>query len=186
MKIRAFIAIPVSDEAAAAFNNVQAELMESAADVKWEKPDKFHVTVKFLGDIDESILAELGRELNDSLGKRPAFDLNYATVGAFPERGVPRVVWIGAESTETILRIQEDVERVAAAHGIPRESRPFQVHITLGRVKGTRNVDRLTARLKSVTFKPLIVRCTHVHIIRSELKPSGSVYTLLKSIPLAL
>ena len=186
MKIRAFIAFPVPAETRAAFASIQSELKASGADVKWDAPEKFHVTMKFLGDVEEPELNLLRRDLIESLGKLSGFELLYSGVGGFPDTDHPRVVWIGAEKNETILQVHREIERAAEVHGFPREDRSFHVHITLGRVKGSRNLDRLTARLKSVTFKPLLVHCAEVHIIRSELKPSGSVYTLLNSIPLAL
>jgi 2'-5' RNA ligase len=183
--IRAFIALPLPSEIQREFAIIQAQLIESQAAVKWDTSEKFHITLKFLGDVDSSQPQLIAKELQNSIGGLSPFDLSFISLGAFPDVGRPRVVWIGTQQNEHVQGIQERVERVCDSFGFAKEDRPFHAHVTLGRVKGDRNLDRLTAKLKSITFKPLIARCSEVHIIRSELKPTGSVYTLLNSIPLA-
>ena len=183
--IRAFVALPLPSEIQRELGIIQAQLIETQAAVKWDTSEKFHITLKFLGDVDPSKPQLIARELQNSIGGLSPFDLSFVSLGAFPNISQPRVVWIGTEQNEPVQGIQERVERVCSSFGFVKEDRPFHAHVTLGRVKGDRNLDRLTAKLKSITFKPLIARCSEVHIIRSELKPSGSVYTLLNSIPLA-
>ena len=184
-KVRSFIALPLSAVVQREMAVVQSELKDAQADVKWDTSDKFHITLKFLGDIEAEQAPSIARELEKSIGSSPAFDLTFLSLGAFPNVERPRVIWIGTQSIEQVPRLQESVERVCESFGFAKEDRPFHAHVTLGRVKGSRNLDRLTARLKSTTFRPLLVRCSEVHIMRSELKPTGSVYTLLNSIPLA-
>jgi 2'-5' RNA ligase len=106
-------------------------------------------------------------------------------LGGFPDTTHPRVVWIGTSESPHIVRLQSEVEEVCTSFGFVKDDRPFHAHITLGRVKGNRNLERLTASLKSITFEPLTARCTQVHVMRSDLKPTGSLYTLLNSISLA-
>ena len=183
--IRTFIALPLPSGTQHELAAVQSQLIETEAAVKWDSSDKFHITLKFLGDVDSSQPQHIADELRNSIGGLAAFDLSFVSLGAFPNVSRPRVVWIGTQENEHVQRIQERVERVCISFGFAKEDRPFHSHITLGRVKGIRNLDRLTAKLKSITFKPLMARCSEVHILRSELKPTGSVYTLLNSIPLA-
>jgi RNA 2',3'-cyclic 3'-phosphodiesterase len=183
--IRTFIALPLPREVVAVMASVQKQLMDSGADVKWDGPEKFHVTLKFLGDIDSSLVPELTDRLKKSIGKLPAFELSFVRLGAFPNEDRPRVVWIGATESQQILRLQSQVEHVCTSLGFATDDRAFHAHITLGRVKGQHQLDRLTASLKSITFEPLLARCTEVHFVRSELRPTGSVYTLLNSIPFA-
>lgn len=184
-KIRSFIALPLSADIQSEIARVQAELMASQADVKWDTSDKFHITLKFLGDIEADQAPLIAGELVKSIGTSPPFDLTFSNLGAFPNAERPRVVWIGTRVIEQVPQLQWKVERVCESFGFAKEDRPFHAHVTLGRVKGSRNLDRLTAKLKSVTFKPLIARCSEIHMMRSELRPTGSVYTLLNSIPLA-
>ena len=182
--IRTFIALPLSEKVISAMAGVQRQLMDSGAEVKWDGPEKFHITLKFLGDTDSSLVSEMSDRLRKSIGNSPAFELNFVNLGGFPNIDRPRVVWIGAAESQQIIRLQSQVERVCTALGFATDDRAFHTHITLGRVKGNRHLERLTASLKSITFEPLLARCTEVHFVRSELRPTGSVYTLLNSIPL--
>ena len=183
--IRAFIALPLPSEIQRQFAEIQRQLIETQAEVKWDGSEKFHITLKFLGDVDSSQPPLMAKQVENSIGGIAPFDLSFVSLGAFPTVTRPRVVWIGTQQNEHVQGIQEHVELVCSSFGFAKEDRPFHAHVTLGRVKGNRNLDRLTAKLKSITFKPLIARCSELHIIRSELKPTGSVYTLLNSIPFA-
>jgi RNA 2',3'-cyclic 3'-phosphodiesterase len=183
--IRAFIALPLPPSIQQEFGVIQKSLKDSGAEVKWDTQDKFHVTLKFLGDIDAAKVDPIALALKNSIGGIASFDLAFQTIGAFPNANRPRVIWIGGEENEHVRGIQRAVERECDSFGFAKDDRPFHTHVTLGRVKSDRAVERLTAKLKSITFKPLIARCIEVHIVRSELKPAGSVYTLLNSIPLA-
>lgn len=182
--VRTFIALPLGPELKSMMARTQSELREAGADVKWETPDKFHITLKFLGNTETALMQKLTENLLLSLGELPAFDVSYEGVGGFPNIVRPNVVWIGTTPNSELKRLQEIVEQSCCALGFPRDNRPFHAHVTLGRVKGNRGLDGLTAKLKSVTFDASIARCSDIHIMRSDLKPAGSVYTLLKSIPL--
>ena len=178
--IRTFIALPLQSDVVSAMASVQKQLTLSDAEVKWDTPEKFHITLKFLGNTESSFIPEIARQLGNSIGSFPAFELVYVKLGGFPNVDRPRVVWIGTDESQQILRLQSLVEEVCTLFGFTKEDRPFHAHITLGRVKGNRHLERLTASLKSITFEPLLARCTEVHIVRSELRPTGSVYTLLE------
>jgi RNA 2',3'-cyclic 3'-phosphodiesterase len=183
--IRTFIALPLPSDVISGMAEVQRQLRDSGAEVKWDGPEKFHITLKFLGDIDSLLVPEITDQLKKSIGNSPAFELNFVKLGGFPNIDRPRVVWIGATESQQILQLQSQVERVCTSLGFGTDDRAFHTHITLGRVKGNRHLERLTASLKSITFEPLLARCTEVHFVRSELRPTGSVYTLLNSIPFA-
>lgn len=182
--IRSFVALPLPAELRQKMARLQSEIRDAGADVKWDTPDKFHITLKFLGDIESQGIPKLAETLRKSIGEMPGFDVSYEGVGGFPNIVRPRVVWIGTRPSNELKRLQELVEETCSTLGFPRDDRQFHAHITLGRVKGNRGVDSLTAKLKSVTFEPSIARCSEIHIMRSDLKPTGSVYTLLKPIPL--
>jgi 2'-5' RNA ligase len=182
--VRTFIALPLPSELKHLMAGAQARLLEAGADVKWESADKFHITLKFLGDTKTTAIPGLQEALLTSVGGCRSFDVSYEGIGGFPDIIRPRVLWIGTKPSGDLKRLQELIEQQCSILGFPRDDRPFHAHITLGRVKGNRGLDGLTAKLKSVTFEPSIARCSEIHIMRSELKPTGSVYTLLKSIPL--
>jgi 2'-5' RNA ligase len=183
-RIRAFIALPTSSEVKQQIAAIQAKLIETQADVRWEGSERFHITLKFLGDCEPEVLHSLLSDLQASLRGTRSFELLYDALGCFPNMTRPRVVWVGAQENPQIATLQRLIEDACGKFGFAREERPFHAHITLGRVKGNRHVDRLTETLKTVTFEPLQARCGEIHLMRSELQPTGSVYSLLNSIPL--
>lgn len=183
-EIRAFIALQSSSEIKARLAGVQSELISANADVKWDSPEKFHITLKFLGNCKPEVLAQLTTDLRSSLQDIHSFEIVYKTIGCFPTITHPKVVWVGADKNQSLDQLQTKVEEACTHLGFTKEDRQFHPHITLGRVKGNRNIHRLTEKLKSITLEPLQVECSEVLLMRSELKPTGSVYTLLNSIPL--
>jgi 2'-5' RNA ligase len=94
------------------------------------------------------------------------------------------VIWIGIKSNQVVLDLQSGVERVCSEFGFQKEERAFHPHITFGRVKGTHNLARLTEAIKTITFEPMQSRCSELLLMKSDLQPSGSIYTILKSFPL--
>ena len=182
--IRTFIALPTQSNAQQAIAEIQTKLKATQADVKWESQDKFHITLVFLGNVEQSKLELLSTALEKSVQQFPSFTITYESIGAFPNIHNPRVVWIGIKTNQTVLDLQAIAERVCAEFGFPKEDRVFHPHITLGRVKETRNLVRLTEAIKTITFEPIETICSEILLMKSELHPSGSIYTILKSFPL--
>jgi 2'-5' RNA ligase len=182
--VRSFIALPIPTSVQLTLGQIQYNLKETHTDVKWDSPDKFHITLKFLGNVDISIIEPLSVALSESLKSIHPFDITFTTIGAFPDLHHPRIVWIGIEQSNQTLNLQFIVEKVCNNFGFPKEDRAFHPHITLGRVKGTHNLGRLTDAIKTITFEPVQSHCSDVLLMKSELRPSGSIYTILKSFSL--
>lgn len=182
--IRAFIALPMSEETRTKIEAIQQELKMSSSDVKWEAPYKFHITLKFLGKTELQLIQNLADDLTNRFQTFSPFDLKYQSLGCFPSVTRPRIVWISTAPNETLLRIAAETEEACLSYGFAKEARPYHAHITLGRVKTIRDLLPLTEKVKSVTFEPFQARCSAVHIMHSDLHPSGSTYFLVKSIPL--
>jgi len=184
LSIRSFLALPTSEQTKASISLLQSKLRESEAEVRWESSDKFHITLKFLGNVEPPIIDSLVSQLQVLLKNVSSLKTIYNTIGGFPSVDRPRVIWIGAEQNEFLMKLQENIESVCTELGFDKEDRVFHPHITLGRVKGNRKLSRLTETVKSLTFEPIQALCSEVLLIKSDLKPSGSVYTTLKSFPL--
>jgi 2'-5' RNA ligase len=181
--IRSFIAIDTAPEVKAAIVDVEEKLRATNADVRWEPIEKFHITLKFLGNVEEEKLHSLGNRLEEVLSPFSAFSLTYQGVGCFPNLHHPRVVWIGAENEDgTLRRIQEAVEEVSESFGFQRDERQFHPHITIGRVKGSRNLKALVSELGNLSFTPHSAMIKEVLLMKSDLKPSGSVYAVLRKL----
>jgi RNA 2',3'-cyclic 3'-phosphodiesterase len=183
-KLRLFIALKTPGEAREKIARLRDVLRATGADVRWEPDEKLHCTLKFLGDTDERQLQTIWGGLQSVAAALPPFHVRYRSVGAFPSWRNPRVVWVGMADPEGILPpFQREIERALAAVGIPEEDRDFHPHVTIGRVRG-QNLRNLITKAESITFETDSARIEEIHLVRSELKPGGSVYTVLNSLSL--
>lgn len=185
MKIRSFIAIHIDDKIKKSLGNLIATIRRFGADIKWVRSDNLHLTLKFLGNIDETQVASISAHL-DEIGKRvPPFSFSLSGTGAFPDFRRPRVIWIGLKGYEPAMRIVSDIDNALTAEGFEREKRPFSPHITLGRVRSLQGIAKLSEEL--VKYKDIEFGTQDVesfHLMKSVLKPGGAEYSVLHSAPL--
>ena len=181
--MRCFVAIPVSARLRAAVVRLQDELRRAGADVRWEKEENFHLTLKYLGEMDEGQVRAIRAELLDEAGRRAPFTLEYAGMGAFLDQGLPRVVWIGG--SDDVRDLAAAVELHAEAAGVPREGRPYTAHLTIGRVRSGRNAEALLAAIEERKSVPIGTdRVESIVLMRSTLNPAGSIYEEVARFPL--
>jgi 2'-5' RNA ligase len=155
-----------------------------ANDVGWVADANLHVTVKFLGQIDEAWVPAVAEALGAVAARVAAFEMAVRGLGAFPSPARPRVVWAGLEGAEPLAALAGEVDGALAALGIPREARAFAAHVTLGRAREPRrNVALAEALARPVEFGRLPV--TRLSLMRSELQPGGSRYTELAAVLLS-
>jgi 2'-5' RNA ligase len=180
--IRSFIAIETPPEVKVDIAKVLEGLRTTNADVRWESIEKFHITLKFLGNVDEPRLNSLADRLEEALVAFAPFNMTYQGVGCFPNQHHPRVIWIGAENEDgSLIKIQETAEKVAEGMGLQREERQFHPHITIGRVKGPKNLKALVSGLGNASFNPHAAIIKDVLLMKSDLKPTGSMYSVLRT-----
>lgn len=180
--IRTFIAIELSPEIKVKLDILQERLKQSGATVKWVNPDSMHLTLKFLGNISTSLILSL-KDVLESIGRETtSFQIAFSKIGTFGKTDHPRVIWVGVEEGEKeILEIKRKLEERLEKIDIPLESRPYHAHLTLGRVKFSKNenlkkaVDLLNADL-STTAKMTV---SNVQLLKSTLTPKGAIYTCL-------
>ena len=159
-------------------------LREVARDVAWVAADNLHVTLKFLGDTDEAHVPALLDALGTAAPGTAAFEVAVRGLGAFPSPLRARVVWAGLEEAPALAGLAGRVDAALAALGVPRESRPFSAHVTLGRVREPRRNPALAAALAPpADFGRLPV--TRLSLMRSDLQSRGARYTELSSVLLA-
>ncbi|MBP6964421.1 MAG: RNA 2',3'-cyclic phosphodiesterase [Armatimonadetes bacterium] len=181
-KIRTFIAVKLPGEVRRRLAEIEKRLMESGADVKWVPEENFHITLKFLGGVEQAKMSGVREAVERAAsGVRP-FDLGFAGVGSF---GRPtRVVWVGIESGRDELRsLAALVDGELAGVGFPREDRPFGAHVTLGRVRSPRGAESLRERIEELKNERAgSAPVDGVSVMRSELRPGGPVYTALADV----
>jgi 2'-5' RNA ligase len=143
-----------------------------------------HVTVKFLGQIDEDRVGAIAAAMATVAERTPPFELAVRGLGAFPTPARPRVVWVGLEPAAPLAALAGDLDARLATLGFAREARRFAAHVTLGRVRETRRNPALsTALARSAECGRLPVN--RVSLMRSELHPRSARYTELTSVVLA-
>lgn len=155
------------------------------SDVKWEPDDKLHCTLKFLGDTPPDRMDAVSGAFAAVARATEAPMATYEGLGCFPNMREPRIVWAGIRDPEhTIAALATAVDVAAEGCGFERERRRFHPHVTLGRVKGQRGLRELLATLETITFVCPPVQIQEIVLVRSELRPTGSVYTVAARFPL--
>ncbi|MBD3305851.1 RNA 2',3'-cyclic phosphodiesterase [candidate division KSB3 bacterium] len=185
--IRAFIAIKIPESVQAKLQGVQDKLKQADAHVSWVKPANIHLTLKFLGNIEEAQIPALTKSLQESVKTVSPFQLQIGYAGAFPNLRYPRVVWIGVTDDEqdSLRTLQEDLAARLAKLGFKQESGRFKPHLTLGRVRSQKNRSNLLRAVEAiVNIWVGEISVDAIYLIQSELKPSGAEYTDLATIPI--
>jgi 2'-5' RNA ligase len=182
--LRLFFALDTPATVRTRIAGVSTVLKDSGADVKWEPPTKLHCTVKFLGDTNENLLDAVKEKASALAGSTPPLRILYGGLGCFPSLRDPRVVWAGMEDPDgNLAALEQGLNRALADLGFEPEQRAFRPHLTLGRVRGRRNLDHLIRLLETVTLDTEPALLTEMLLKKSDLHPSGSVYATLRAFP---
>jgi 2'-5' RNA ligase len=191
--VRLFFAIALSEPLRASVSRVSDSLQERLASVhrrravKWVERENLHVTMRFLGEVDEAATRVLAEHTREPL-PQPAFELAVGGAGAFPPAGAPRVLWAGVGAGSDAARaVFESLERRLAPLRFPPEERAYTPHLTLGRV---REIDRASGQqLRGwLAAVPAALGTQHVSgvtLYRSRLSPAGPRYEIVAEVPLS-
>jgi 2'-5' RNA ligase len=183
MAIRAFIAIEIDSEIKKRLSEHIDKLKRTGADVKWVIPENIHLTLKFLGYIEEDTLPDLNKIVNNAVSSLESFNISLGNIGAFPSLKRPRVVYVCVdEKGNNLIKLYEILNKGFGELGIKEESRKYVGHITLGRIRSQKNISKLTSVLKSGTecFFGL-EKVNFLTLMQSELTPKGPIYTKLNN-----
>lgn len=185
MYLRCFVAIEVPEPIKQDIGNLIEIFKKHSVDVKWVGNKNIHLTLKFLGKTPEDLLPRINESLRKvAISYEPLY-IKICKAGVFPNRKYPRVIWIGIEDSETIGRLQRDIENSMALLGFQREERVFHPHLTVGRVLSQRGMEPLMNELDSYKEKDFgVIEATNIKLMSSELKPTGAQYHCLCEIPL--
>ena len=176
--LRTFVAIelpaPVQSQLAELIGVLQRQW--SAGSVRWSRPEGIHLTLRFLGDTRPDQVAGLGEGLDRIATAQKPFELALGELGAFPNAGRPRVLWVGVEDPQGCLRpLQRSVEELARSLGWEMERQAYVPHLTLGRVKPRA---RVPSQWGGETPKAGF-RAEALSLMESHLKPTGAEYVRL-------
>lgn len=162
-----------------------AGLRDRARGVAWVRVENLHVTLRFLGAVDETTLGRAREALAEAAGDVAPFRLDLAGFGGFPSASSPRVIWVGVrDGAEPLVTLYARLEAALARRGLPPEGRAFHPHVTVGRAREPRGVPGLAGCLEA-SGEPLgETRVDAVHLMRSDLDPGGARYSVLAREPL--
>ena len=186
-RLRTFIAVDISPAVRERAEILTARFRKTDIKATWTKPENLHVSLKFLGDIDETQIPDLCRRVASVAQSHAPFQLSFTTAGAFPSGDRPRAVWMGVgEGRGEITELQAEIEESLLDLRIPRERRRFKPHLTLGRIReGGPKAKELTAIIEqNAEFDGQSCRVDCVLTLASYLERSGPTYQVLARAPL--
>ncbi len=183
--IRSFIAIDVEDpEIVSKIVRVQEEILSSSAKLKPVERQNLHFTLKFLGNVEESRIELVVSTMREVLESFEPFPMHLKGVGAFPKVSRPNVVWIGVdEGRDVFIEMAKELDRSLAKLGFKRETKGFEPHLTIARVKGySGDLPEIIRRISDVDIGFIDVE--EVRLKKSTLTPQGPIYETLHGIKL--
>jgi RNA 2',3'-cyclic 3'-phosphodiesterase len=170
---RLFIAVDFPDEVRESL----ADMCYGVPAAKWVAKDQLHLTLRFIGDADDGLLADVSEILHDV--NASGFSLTLKGVGYFPPRRKPNVLWAGIEPSEPLAFLRDSIEKLLGELGLPPEGRKFHPHVTLARLRPEAPLAKITAFLSSNNlFKAQNVPVGEFHLYSSVLMPAGPVHTV--------
>ena len=183
--IRTFVAIEMPAVVRDSIATLQQDLRGFPVRVSWVRPANIHLTLKFLGDIRENQVGAISEALARVGEKTAPFSLSVGTLGFFPNRRRPRVLWVGISNPDGELRqLAESVENALLPLGFKKEKRGFNPHLTFGRVRDPRNIEQVMEKLETTEFEEQAIFVKEMVFMKSTLHPRGSIYEPLKRIAL--
>jgi len=188
--LRTFIAVEIPGSIHQAILQKTEPLRKvlGTAIVRWVPIQNIHLTLKFLGDVTPANMDALTQMLGIEAGKLDPFDIHIGGLGSFPSLKRPRVLFLGVQSPIGLEALYRGIESACARLGFPSEERSFSPHLTLGRVKqdvSAADLHKIRLTLEELKIDSVgTARVDSVHLYKSDLKPSGAVYSQLFAAPL--
>lgn len=184
--VRTFVAVTLEPDVLRALEEMQERLrgLEGGRACRWIDTENIHLTLHFLGDVPGERLPEVFDAVTRGCWGFGPIDIGIVGLGCFPNARQPRIVWAGVrEDTGRLAALQRALGRELARVGYPPERRPFAPHLTIGRVRRDAARSDISALGRSIATQPLqtlaAMRAAHVHVIKSDLHPSGAIYTIM-------
>ncbi len=184
--IRTFVAVLLDEDLRREIARVQAELRKLAPDMRWVKPDCFHITLQFLGDVPEEGMAQVAAAVKDAAAGIEPFEMTVSGLGVFPNIRRARTVWAGvSDGADQLTELAKRVEEALAQAGFKGDEKRFVPHIAICRARERGAPACLAEAIDKTSADKLgVARVGEVAVMASELTSAGPVYTVLHSLPL--
>lgn len=184
--IRAFIAVEIDSPNKQKLSELIGLFKKTDTDVKWVKENQMHLTLKFLGNIEETKTQEVSRELESITNESKKFTISLSKIGAFPNINKPRIIWIDIdEGKDTLKLLADKIESRLEKIGFAKEKREFKTHLTLGRIKSLKNISQLTEVIQKTDSQSQDkIKISSLILFQSTLTSKGAIYMPLAEIKL--
>ncbi len=183
--MRLFLALPLPQQIEKELIQIQNQLIEKRGNVKWVRLENIHLTVRFFGETNEKLVSPLREEINTIAASYQPIETSLVSLGAFPNLNRPRVIWAGLSGGVDILNLlAEKIEAAAQRLGFEPEKKRFKAHLTLGRVRNSRDLDDLTTFMNSFKVNETPFRFEQLVLFKSTLTTKGPIYDRLHEAPL--
>lgn len=186
--MRLFIAANVKAETKSKIAGIQSAIKKkiTVADIKWVEPKDLHLTLKFLGEVDDSrkdLVSEKSRQAIIGIKK---FEIDFEKIGVFPNESFPRVLWLGIEKgKEELASLAIGIENSLSAIGFEKEKRPFSAHLTLGRFKSSQKCrEKISGIIGKIPSEKISDIVEAVYLMKSTLTPHGPIYEVVEKFQL--
>ena len=183
---RTFIAVEIDSPAREVMLRLLKQLASELNGVRWTQPDQLHLTLKFVGDIDNRSLPEVCNQMRAACAGVDAFSASLKGLGAFPKQKPPRVLWVGfEEGVEQLKLINQRLETLLAGVGVPSEGRSYAPHLTLGRINRGADQQQIATRMARDSESDFArFDVSDVLLIASVRERNRMLYETIDSVPL--
>lgn len=181
--MRTFIALELSEAAKAGILSTIRTLRESGVRASWSRPSTIHLTMRFLGEVEQGRVQDVVDAVARAARAVSCFDISIARLGAFPSPRRPRVIWAGVDAPKQLYELHASLEEELRLLGFAGEGKRFHPHVTLGRLRVP--AGDLGHLLGATAVPEERTKVRHVRVMRSTLDPAGAVHEVVGELPLA-
>ncbi len=183
--MRLFVALEIPSAVRENLGTLLKSLRAVSPQTRWVRPENLHLTLKFIGEVEDPKLAAIRTALAAVRSDQPVA-LDFRGLGFFPNDKRPRVFWASIGASPNLITLAADIDKAMGTLGIPPGQRPFSPHLTLARFEPPRLPEKLRAAIQENAAHEFgSLRTSQFHLIESKLKSSGAEYTTLESFPFA-
>jgi 2'-5' RNA ligase len=184
--MRVFVAIPLPSELRSKLLAVQQEFRQIPLEATWVREDGFHVTLKFLGEVQAERVDDIVAAMLETVRKYRPFVVKLREVGVFPHESQPRVLWVGLRDQAGVLgHLQRNLEESLARKGFPHDVRSYNPHLTLARLKNLKYQSEFSRSLdRQRNHEVGQFEVNHLELLESRLHPTGARYSVINAVTL--
>jgi len=186
--MRLLVSVDIKAETKNKIAAIQSVLKKNCSGVKWTLPDNLHLTLKFLGEVDDGRKDLITEKLKQAVAGVNKFKIDFEKIGVFPNETAPRVLWLdvgeGKMELGNLAQKIDSLLMATCAPGFEKEKRPFAAHFTLGRFKSPLNNEKLFDIIKKMTIEKISDAVESVYLIKSTLTPRGPIYEVIEKFQL--